>query len=79
MWNNNINQRGTLIVFMFFIRPVSKHHDDNGWQYHSATQWQWQITRNKKRGKLMFSSMWALTDSNRRPSACKADALNQLS
>ena len=24
-------------------------------------------------------SMWALTDSNRRPSACKADALNQLS
>ena len=23
--------------------------------------------------------MWALTDSNRRPSACKADALNQLS
>ena len=21
---------------------------------------------------------WALTDSNRRPSACKADALNQL-
>ena len=26
-----------------------------------------------------FSSLWALTDSNRRPSACKADALNQLS
>ncbi len=23
--------------------------------------------------------MWALTGSNRRPSACKADALNQLS
>ena len=23
--------------------------------------------------------MWAQTDSNRRPSACKADALNQLS
>ena len=23
--------------------------------------------------------LWALTDSNRRPSACKADALNQLS
>ena len=22
--------------------------------------------------------LWALTDSNRRPSACKADALNQL-
>ena len=26
-----------------------------------------------------ISSVWALTDSNRRPSACKADALNQLS
>ena len=26
-----------------------------------------------------FSFVWALTDSNRRPSACKADALNQLS
>ncbi len=25
------------------------------------------------------TSSWALTDSNRRPSACKADALNQLS
>ena len=23
--------------------------------------------------------LWAFTDSNRRPSACKADALNQLS
>ena len=30
---------------------------------------------------LIFSYLilWALTDSNRRPSACKADALNQLS
>ena len=27
--------------------------------------------------RLIFE--WALTDSNRRPSACKADALNQLS
>ena len=27
----------------------------------------------------LFKKMWALTDSNRRPSACKADALNQLS
>ncbi len=26
-----------------------------------------------------FMKEWALTDSNRRPSACKADALNQLS
>ncbi len=28
---------------------------------------------------LFRNDLWALTDSNRRPSACKADALNQLS
>ncbi len=35
----------------------------------------------KKENPLRFSYVltWALTDSNRRPSACKADALNQLS
>ncbi len=30
------------------------------------------------RNRLIYN-VWALTDSNRRPSACKADALNQLS
>ena len=29
--------------------------------------------------QMSFFFLWALTDSNRRPSACKADALNQLS
>ena len=35
----------------------------------------------KKDPTLVVESLalWALTDSNRRPSACKADALNQLS
>ncbi len=33
------------------------------------------ITHAKRR----FIIEWTLTDSNRRPSACKADALNQLS
>ena len=35
----------------------------------------------KKDSTLVVESLglWALTDSNRRPSACKADALNQLS
>ena len=28
---------------------------------------------------IVDNHSWALTDSNRRPSACKADALNQLS
>ena len=38
--------------------------------------------RQKKEHRKMFShpfGLWAFTDSNRRPSACKADALNQLS
>jgi hypothetical protein len=36
---------------------------------------------NKKRVQLIEPSFisWELTGSNRRPSACKADALNQLS
>ncbi len=41
-----------------------------------------QITiRNKKKRQALevLVYWWALTDSNRRPSACKADALNQLS
>ena len=32
-----------------------------------------------KKEELLSSSVWAFTDSNRRPSACRADALNQLS
>ena len=35
--------------------------------------------KTKKPALRQTSSLWALTDSNRRPSACKADALNQLS
>ena len=37
-----------------------------------------QIKKEKPR-KYEAYWKWALTDSNRRPSACKADALNQLS
>ena len=37
-------------------------------------------TKTKEQSLIDFApSLWALTDSNRRPSACKADALNQLS
>ena len=41
--------------------------------------------RAQKNNRLVINDFqsvflrWALTDSNRRPSACKADALNQLS
>ena len=36
------------------------------------------VSWTTKKGEITLS-LWALTDSNRRPSACKADALNQLS
>ena len=47
----------------------------------SRLSYQHPAKRNKKTDKSfdLSVSMWALTDSNRRPSACKADALNQLS
>ena len=37
------------------------------------------IIIRKKRLPVGNLSLWALRDSNPRPSACKADALNQLS
>ena len=36
-------------------------------------------TQKNPRTNMQGFNRWALTDSNRRPSACKADALNQLS
>ncbi len=41
----------------------------------------WQDQKNTHRNESISVLIigWALTDSNRRPSACKADALNQLS
>ena len=36
-------------------------------------------TQKSRNFRFGFFFLWALTDSNRRPSACKADALNQLS
>ena len=47
-------------------RPTTMRADRNGYEK----------TGCEKHIRL---SLWALTDSNRRPSACKADALNQLS
>ena len=37
------------------------------------------LTDIKKEKVKLSLHVWAQTDSNRRPSACKADALNQLS
>ena len=38
-----------------------------------------QRAQKKRPLKKAVLILWELTDSNRRPSACKADALNQLS
>ncbi len=62
-----------LFLCIKFSKPIKeewhnkKRADTN--KYHLAL--------NKTHNKNFLS--WALTDSNRRPSACKADALNQLS
>ena len=43
-------------------------------------RWEESPTSKKKHPNFgCFFYLWELTDSNRRPSACKADALNQLS
>ena len=46
--------------------------------FQNEGSWYEKSTHGNYRKCLIFSG-WALTDSNRRPSACKADALNQLS
>jgi hypothetical protein len=38
-----------------------------------------QINPTNEKDPLIWEPLWELTGSNRRPSACKADALNQLS
>ena len=45
------------------------------------SQYETKCNDTKKACRLvdLQALLWALTDSNRRPSACKADALNQLS
>ena len=45
----------------------------------NGESWLSDINTTKKRLKFQSLLVWELTDSNRRPSACKADALNQLS
>ena len=50
-------------------------------QFFTLIQKKVQQKEHKKRvpPERMKLLKWTLTDSNRRPSACKADALNQLS
>ena len=55
------------IFFPHYLSGEPQNHDKS-------------VHKEKNRQHLgVVGFVWALTDSNRRPSACKADALNQLS
>ena len=57
------------------------HHTNRENPLTPLVLWKTNIEGTKKGEplKILLYLTWALTDSNRRPSACKADALNQLS
>ena len=67
----------TLFFSLYARRDVSKLSNVGKAALKSAIL----IKEEEERFSVNLSSVeeWALTDSNRRPSACKADALNQLS
>ena len=60
------------IIHVILKNDIVFHGDDN----YKIVYIKKALQSRKTTGK---HPMWALTDSNRRPSACKADALNQLS
>ena len=60
---------GHLHMPLYFIRTFT--------EYPFIRKWFYEIKSIYVIHRCFFQ--WALTDSNRRPSACKADALNQLS
>ena len=61
------------LVFYLRLIPLSRCVGVTG---QLSASYKKQRMRNDSHPLLLW---WALTDSNRRPSACKADALNQLS
>ena len=72
----NISQRKALQT------PISPEKGGNYARNLTLTSKSYQITIGNKKNRQapeVLVYWWALTDSNRRPSACKADALNQLS
>ena len=69
---NPMNKRKESEVFLKFPKATQIHlRQNSGIQKKKCIK-----TKNSASWR---NSTWALTDSNRRPSACKADALNQLS
>ena len=69
------------ILFGFPLAPYPSAETRQAHRYDCPITMRTSRNRYEKTGceKHIRLSLWALTDSNRRPSACKADALNQLS
>ena len=83
---------GREVIRLLFKRAMFKRHNSNLITPHNlitelrsnqvaGPECRVGKTNKTVTGKLQSFNriLWALTDSNRRPSACKADALNQLS
>ena len=68
--------------FFYAFHPASDGKDVPGFLCPEDAECSSWICREKRKGELPFGSppfcWWAKRDSNPRPSACKADALNQL-
>ena len=66
--SSTTNQKASQGLRFFVCLLCGLAHKEQNKQKKHATQ-----------SSSVSSDKWELTDSNRRPSACKADALNQLS
>ena len=76
------NMRGSTIPSSFVRHPSHKVFRASSSTSGASSDWANSLHPNTKIPHCKCSVgfvLWALTDSNRRPSACKADALNQLS
>lgn len=75
--------KGVTLFLLFFTLKYARERNLLFWVECSIQQVLYQITNDHKTKKLSFRTAfylkWKHTDSNRGPSACKADALNQLS
>ena len=69
----------TAINYSSQYKTLSLCQRERAWEREYQHRWETTPTNEKSSPTDCFFVKWELTDSNRRPSACKADALNQLS
>ncbi len=78
-------ERKTVLVFLsvgaegLLVTNVTREHVTNPLPFVRIFRKRKTIGENKKRKTVLVFLLWALRDSNPRPSGCKPDALNQLS